>query len=161
MRQTRATWAIVAAVAVVVAAVVVFGVVRTYMHGPGGHQEHEGHSHNGGAPRKGGQDAGRELSGELIDGVRVVEMTAERYKFTPDPVRVRAGTPVRLEVTSTDVTHGIGIPEFEVNRTLRAEEPVTIEFTPEAPGEYPVHCSVYCGPGHGGMEGTLIVLEAE
>lgn len=99
-----------------------------------------------------------QLSGEVTDGVRVVKVAARRFAFIPDTIVVKAGEPVRLEVTSTDVTHGIDLEGMQIDVVLPPNQPQHIEFTPEKPGTYHFHCSVYCGPGHQDMHGELIVV---
>ena len=104
-----------------------------------------------------------EPSGEVEDGVRMVEYDAFQYGFSPDPLVVMSGERVRILARSTDVLHGIVIPEinFQMDMPL-SEDRKAAEFTaPLEPGEYPIICSVYCGPGHGEMTGALIVLPRE
>ncbi len=86
-----------------------------------------------------------------------IEITASRYQFSPDTIRVKAGTAVELYVTSTDGVHGLSIPGLKINQTLQQGKTVKIDFTPTKPGSYPFLCSVFCGPGHGEMKGELIV----
>lgn len=123
-----------------------------HQHEPGEHMHH-GHAHD--AVDRSDQP----LSGDLVDGTRVVSVEAKRYEFVPSMIVVRQGEPVRLEVTATDVTHGIELHGMDIDVPLPVNETQTIEFTPEEAGEYHVHCSVYCGPGHHEMHGTLIVRE--
>ncbi|MCM8779365.1 MAG: cupredoxin domain-containing protein [Candidatus Omnitrophica bacterium] len=105
------------------------------------------------------QEEEKELvpSGELKDGVREVEVKAFQYGFSPDPIIVNKGEKIRLKVTSTDVTHGILIPEYKINVTLPPGETKVVEFLADKEGEFMLHCSVYCGIGHGRMHGRLIV----
>lgn len=97
-------------------------------------------------------------SGSLKDGVRVVQVTAKRFEFEPSKIVVVQGEPVRLEVTSADVTHGIMVPDMNINRTLKPHVTETINFTPDKAGTFPFHCSVWCGPGHDQMRGEIIVI---
>ncbi len=90
-------------------------------------------------------------------GPKVVEMEARQFEFEPSTVRVEQGRTLRLEIISTDVAHGIGIPAFGIDQRLPAGETKTVEFTPDETGEFDFICSVYCGSGHGAMTGTLIV----
>lgn len=99
-----------------------------------------------------------ELSGEVMDGVRVVKVTAHRFMFMPDRIVVKVGQPARLEVTSTDVTHGMEIEGMDIDVKLPPNETQQIEFTPEQAGTFHSHCSVYCGEGHQDMHGELIVI---
>jgi len=98
------------------------------------------------------------LSGEVTDGVRIIKVTAMKYKFDPDPVVVRAGDKVRLSVTSLDVEHGLAIAEFKVNLVIPAGKTESIEFLADKAGTFNINCSVYCGPGHSKMQGKLVVL---
>jgi cytochrome c oxidase subunit 2 len=100
-------------------------------------------------------------SGQIEDGVRVIDYDAFQYGFDPDPLVVRAGERVRLRVKSRDVTHGAMIPEVDFSTDMPTDKRKTAEFVaPAKPGEYPVFCSVFCGPSHGDMKGRLLVLPA-
>ncbi len=98
-----------------------------------------------------------ELTGNVVEGVRVVMMEAFRFGYRPDPVVVEAGERVRLLLTATDTTHGFAISELEIDRKLTVGEETEIEFTAPGAGTYTIFCTVYCGPGHQGMRARLIV----
>ncbi len=108
---------------------------------------------------KAGDREKTQLSGKLVDGTRVVEVKAKKFAFVPDKIVVAKGQPVRLKVTSTDVMHGIGIPAYGINQKLKPDKTEVIEFTPKETGKHPYRCTVYCGPGHHKMHGTLKVVE--
>ena len=97
------------------------------------------------------------FSGELVNGIRVIEVKASKFKFEPDPIVVKQGEKVRLVATSTDVKHGLAIPEFKVNVVTEVGKTSTVEFIADKTGEFRTHCSVFCGIGHGNMQGTLVV----
>ncbi len=97
------------------------------------------------------------FSGRLENGVRVIELKASQYKFAPDPIVVKKGEKVRVIASSTDVTHGISIPEFKLNLTIPAGKESTAEFSADKEGTFTAYCSVYCGTGHGKMQGKLMV----
>ncbi len=98
-------------------------------------------------------------SGRVEAGVRVIDYDAFQYGFAPDPLVVRAGERVRLNVTSLDLAHGVMIPEVDFATDMPTGRRKPAEFVaPTEPGEYPVFCSVFCGPGHGDMTGRLVVL---
>jgi len=99
------------------------------------------------------------LSGDLVNGTRVVEVEAHRYEFVPSTIVVEKDQPVRLEITATDVTHGFGLDAMDMNVTLPPNDTQTVELTPEETGQFHFHCTHYCGPGHSDMHGTLIVTE--
>jgi heme/copper-type cytochrome/quinol oxidase subunit 2 len=102
---------------------------------------------------------GPELSGTLVNGVREIELEAFRYGYKPDPIVVKKGEKVRILAKSRDVTHGFGIKDLSINARILPDKETTVEFTPKKAGSFQIHCTVYCGPGHEHMHGTLIVLE--
>jgi cytochrome c oxidase subunit 2 len=89
---------------------------------------------------------------------RTVEVVASKFSFEPSRVEVAEGERVKLVVKSADGVHGVEIKKFKVSKKIpRGGEPVEIEFVANAPGEYPILCSEYCGKGHEDMKGTLVV----
>jgi cytochrome c oxidase subunit 2 len=146
MRQKATMIVALVVAAIVVVAVLVYAAVRF------------GGSHRAADPVK-TQDL--EPSGKLVDGVRVINITARRFEFEPSTVVVREGERVRLLATSADVTHGLAIADYGVNATLEPEKTQTIEFTADKPGKHDFQCSVYCGSGHGRMRGELVVVNKE
>ncbi len=86
-----------------------------------------------------------------------IRMTAEQFKFTPDIIRVKAGTLVRLEITSKEGTHGFQLGAFGIDERIDENESKSFEFFASKQGEYGIRCSHFCGLGHMGMTGTLIV----
>ncbi|MBI3484072.1 MAG: cupredoxin domain-containing protein [Acidobacteria bacterium] len=108
------------------------------------------------------------------ESVQVVEMTAKKYNYSPDEIHVKKGTRVQLKIRATDRTHGFkirlfpeGAPEKgepglrmadnQNNFKLEENQERTIEFVAERPGTYTFRCSVFCGMGHRGMSGKIIV----
>jgi cytochrome c oxidase subunit II len=86
-----------------------------------------------------------------------VEVTAQRFKFTPEVIRVKAGTLVRLNVTSLDGTHGFQLGAFGIDERIDEDQTKIIEFYASTPGEFGFRCSHICGIGHLGMMGKVIV----
>ena len=84
-------------------------------------------------------------------------MTAKRWEFTPSSITVNKGDTVKLTITSEDVTHGFNLPEFGVNAQLQPGKTIAVEFVADKTGTFSFFCSVFCGTGHSGMRGTLIV----
>ncbi len=95
---------------------------------------------------------------EPAPAVRTVEITASKYQFQPSRIEVKQGEQVRLILHSTDVEHGIEIKEFHVKANIpKGGDPVTVEFVADQAGTIEVKCSHFCGMGHHGMKGQLIV----
>jgi len=91
--------------------------------------------------------------------VQEFEMTMNVFptgKFSPDPLRVKKGVPVRLRMKALQREHlnQISIRPFVTNVTLEPPDKVTvIEFTPTRAGTFKIR-----NLGHD-FEGTLIVVE--
>ena len=92
-----------------------------------------------------------------ITAPQEIKITAKRFQYSPNAIEVKMGIPVRLILTSLDTTHGFSLPDFKVEKTIAPGKQTIVEFTPDKIGEFHFHCSVYCGSGHGGMHGKLIV----
>ena len=67
------------------------------------------------------------------------------------------GDTVKLHITSTDVQHGFVISAYGINKTLNPGQTVDAEFVADQSGSFPFYCNVFCGEGHSGMKGTLVV----
>jgi len=89
--------------------------------------------------------------------VKEFNIIAKRWDFTPGTITVQKGDNVKLSIESIDVRHGIAIPAFNINQQLNPGETTIIEFTADKEGSFRFFCSVLCGAGHSGMDGTLIV----
>jgi cytochrome c oxidase subunit 2 len=89
---------------------------------------------------------------------QVVNISVERFSFTPSEFRVAAGQPVEIRLRSDDTDHGFRILDTDVNVTVpkRGRGTATVTFTPPQPGRYVFECSKLCGAGHSFMRGTLI-----
>jgi cytochrome c oxidase subunit II len=90
----------------------------------------------------------------------VVEITAERFAFTPSEIRTRAGTTLQIRLKSDDTAHGFRILDTDVNVQIpkRGKGVATITFVPKA-GRYTFECSRLCGAGHSFMRGTIVATE--
>jgi cytochrome c oxidase subunit II len=88
---------------------------------------------------------------------KTLEMTAQHFHFTPEEVHVPQGTLVTLKITATDGTHGFSLGAFGIDETIPENEIRTVTFYAGKKGEYGFHCSHFCGIGHLGMTGKIIV----
>ena len=74
--------------------------------------------------------------------------------YTPDVIVVKSGQPVRLRFTrqeSASCSEKVLFPDFNQNALLPEGQEVTLEFTPDKPGEYGFQCQM------GMLRGKLIV----
>lgn len=88
---------------------------------------------------------------------QTIEMTAEHFHFTPEVVKVNEGTLVTLKLTAIDGTHGFALDAFGIDEELMEKKPKTVQFYAAKKGEYKFHCAHFCGIGHLGMTGKVIV----
>lgn len=86
-----------------------------------------------------------------------VRMVAGIWVFTPNEIRVPAGSTVTFVATSRDVVHGLFIRGANVNVMLLPGQVARVTTRFERPGEYPFLCHEYCGIAHHTMWGKVIV----
>lgn len=85
--------------------------------------------------------------------VQVIEMTQSASGYSPKTLRVKAGIPVRWEITSESsftCASSIAVPSLGIRTNLQKGENI-IEFTPTEAGSIPFSCSM------GMYRGTIIV----
>jgi cytochrome c oxidase subunit 2 len=92
--------------------------------------------------------------------VRVIEIAAERFTFTPSEIRVKAGTRLEIRLQSDDTAHGFHIVGTDVDVELpkRGRGITAVSFQPTA-GRYTFECSKLCGAGHEFMRGVIIATD--
>jgi cytochrome c oxidase subunit II len=76
-----------------------------------------------------------------------------------DVLRVPAGRPVRLLITSRDVIHSFYIPEFRLKKDAVPGRYTELWFEAPEPGEHLVMCAEYCGRDHSHMRARVVVME--
>ena len=86
-----------------------------------------------------------------------IRMTAKKYEYDPAVITVKEGEHVRLIITALDHDHGFKIDAYHIDELLKKGEQGMIEFTANESGTFPFQCSHFCGLGHKGMKGELIV----
>jgi len=96
---------------------------------------------------------------EPAANVKEFDVEAKKWEFVPSTITVNKGDTVKLHITSTDVGHGFALSAFGINKTLNPGVTVDVEFVADKAGSFPFFCNVFCGEGHGGMNGTLVVNE--
>ena len=86
-----------------------------------------------------------------------IKVTAKKYAFDPNPIRVKKGDHVKLVITAVDHDHGFKLDAFHIDQLLKEGEATTVEFTADQSGTFPFRCSHFCGMGHKKMKGELVV----
>lgn len=73
-------------------------------------------------------------------------------------LRVPAGKPIMLRMTSRDTIHSHFIPDFRVKEDSMPGRVTYLWFNPKEPGEHVISCAAYCGIMHSYMMGKLVIL---
>ena len=93
----------------------------------------------------------------LVGDDSEIRVTARKYEFSPNEIKVKRGDHIRLVITALDRDHGFKLEAFHIDQKLSKGEPVTVEFTADQTGTFPFECSHFCGLGHQKMKGHLTV----
>ena len=88
----------------------------------------------------------------------LVHVSASRFAFDPAEITVQAGQRVNLEISSTDVVHGLYIDGYGLQGVADAGRSETLQFIADRPGTFTISCSITCGPLHPFMVGKLHVV---
>ena len=92
----------------------------------------------------------------------VVKVAGGQFFWSLSPDRVRAGTPVRFDVTSVDVNHGFGLydPHGHLVGSVQAMPGYhnELDLTMTLAGVYRIRCLEFCGLNHAVMQQTFTVL---
>ncbi len=96
---------------------------------------------------------------ELAPGKYEAYIRAQIWQFTPNEIRVPAGSTVTFYVTSQDVQHGIKITGTNINMMALPGQISRLTATFDEPGTYDFICHEYCGQLHHTMYGRIFVEE--
>jgi cytochrome c oxidase subunit 2 len=88
---------------------------------------------------------------------QVIKISAKKFEYSPNEIRVKKGVPVVLELTSLDRLHGFNCPTFGIRSDINPGQIARVRFTPQKSGTFVFFCDIFCGEGHEGMSGKIIV----
>lgn len=98
------------------------------------------------------------LEVQLESGMYSWDYTYPNGVQTQNELRVPAGKPVLLRMTSRDTLHSHYIPDFRVKEDSMPGRITYLWFYPQKPGTHVVTCTEYCGVMHSYMAGQVVVL---
>ena len=90
---------------------------------------------------------------------QVIQITAKRFEYSPKEITLKKGVPVVLEFTSLDRLHGFNCSGLGIRMDIRPGKVNRLRLVPDKVGTFPFHCDNFCGSGHEGMRGTIMVTE--
>jgi cytochrome c oxidase subunit 2 len=88
---------------------------------------------------------------------RVFHLEASSFEYAPGVLNVNPGDRVTIELTATDVVHGLYLDGYGLNLEADPGKTERITFTADRPGSFRFRCSVTCGALHPFMIGKLQV----
>lgn len=89
---------------------------------------------------------------------QVVKITAKKFEYSPNEIRIKTGVPTVFEFTSLDRVHGFTVPDLGgIRATIEPGKVTRITILAPKAGTYEFHCDLFCGEGHEGMTGKIIV----
>lgn len=90
--------------------------------------------------------------------LREINIEMKQFEIIPSTITVDKGDRVKLIIKTLDVVHGFSLPDFNVETgPISPGNTIVKEFTANKVGSFSFKCSVYCGSGHQGMQGLLII----
>ncbi len=91
---------------------------------------------------------------------QVIKITAKKFEYNPNVIKIKTGVPVVFEFTSLDRVHGFTVPDLgNIRLTIEPGKVNRITILAPKTGTYEFHCDLFCGEGHEGMTGKIIVEE--
>ncbi len=87
----------------------------------------------------------------------MIHVSARRFSYTPDRIELKLGEPVVFELVTEDIFMGFSIPDFHVRSDIVPGKVMRLALTPDKAGTFIFLCDVFCGDGHEGMNGQLVV----
>jgi cytochrome c oxidase subunit 2 len=93
------------------------------------------------------------------DNLRVIEITAKKFEFTPAEITLKKGEPVILRLTTADRVHGFMSKPLKIDTDIPDGKTTDVAVTPDTAGNFAVICDHYCGTGHGNMKMKVTVVE--
>ena len=88
---------------------------------------------------------------------RVIELTAQRFTYTPNEIALKVGERVVIAIRSIDFVHGMNLPDLHMRLDLVPGRITKLELQPKAPGMIDFVCDNFCGDGHEEMHGRFVV----
>ena len=88
-----------------------------------------------------------------------IKITAQKYRFEPETIKVPINTHVLIDIESLDVIHGFNLGRYGIDEEIPANGmgTVSVEFYTRERGTYGFKCSHLCGIMHPWMNGKIVV----
>jgi len=98
------------------------------------------------------------LAADQAGSPAVIKITAKKFEYSPNEIKIKTGVPVIFDFTSLDRVHGFTVPDLgNIRLTIEPGKVNRITILAPKAGTYEFHCDLFCGDGHEGMSGKIIV----
>ena len=88
---------------------------------------------------------------------RIFHVDASSFAFSPAELKVNPGDQVTIELTSSDVVHGLYLDGYDLQISADPGQTTELTFIADQAGSFRFRCSVTCGDLHPFMIGKLHV----
>jgi cytochrome c oxidase subunit II len=88
---------------------------------------------------------------------KVINIQAKRFEFVPNEIHLKKGEPVKLLLTTADVTHGFFLKPLKIDEVIVPGKTTEVNVTPQTEGTFLLICDHFCGVNHGAMNMKVIV----
>ncbi len=88
---------------------------------------------------------------------QVIKISAKKFTYTPNQIKLKKGVPVILELTTEDVVMGFKVPDLNARADILPGKVARLRIVPTKAGTLAFLCDIFCGSGHEDMAGTFIV----
>lgn len=85
------------------------------------------------------------------------KIDASRFEYSPNKLTVSPGDKVTIELTATDVVHGLSIDGYDLAITADPGQTSRLSFIADQQGSFRFRCTASCGNMHPFMIGKLEV----
>ncbi len=94
-----------------------------------------------------------------LSQIRVFNLTASEWSFTPPTITANINDIVRINITSNDSSHCLSLPGYNQFADVPAGGSGSVEFRVDRSGSFNFFCPLSYSEGRSDMNGTLIVNE--
>ncbi len=90
-----------------------------------------------------------------------IYLLGRNYTWGDYILELEQDKPYRLHLTTQDMPHALVVQELKLMNRIRLGQFTTVSFSPHTAGRFKMYCGDFCGTGHYGMVGEMIVTAAD
>ncbi len=90
-----------------------------------------------------------------------IYLLGRNYTWGKYILELEQGQPYRLHLASLDMPHALIVHELRLMNKIKLGQFTTVSFSPHKAGRFKMYCGDFCGTGHYGMVGTMIVTASD